>query len=178
MSRRKQYLVDKKLQFKTAFMIIGVVTILTALVISAIVFIMVYNNNKIDNILHIQNNIAEFLNSRISLIENREYKNVLENIALNHSSNDVILRKITQYNKILMFSIIIFAFAQGGILYILLIRITHRISGPIYLMSMYIKDIIKGEYPSLRSLRSKDELKDFYGLFKQMVTVIKERDNR
>ena len=45
-------------------------------------------------------------------------------------------------------------------------------------MSTYIKDIINGKYPSPRSLRNKDELKDFYELFKQMIIALKKRDDK
>ena len=57
----------------------------------------------------------------------------------------------------------------------MIIRITHRISGPIYVMSNYIKDIINGDFPDPRPLRDKDELKKFYSLFVDLVDSIKEK---
>ena len=49
-------------------------------------------------------------------------------------------------------------------------------SGPIFLMSRYIDDIIKGEYPIVRALREKDEFKEFYEKFTEMVEILKKRD--
>lgn len=178
MSRRKRYLIDKKLQLRATFSIIVVVTTLSVIIISAIAFIVVYNNEKLENILKIQDNIVEFLESRISNVDSQIYRGVLENIAKNHTNNIKTLNRIVKNNKILILSIIVFTIFQGIILYIILIRITHRISGPIYLMSLYIQEIIEGGHPVPRALRSKDELKDFYELFKQMVIALEERENK
>jgi nitrogen fixation/metabolism regulation signal transduction histidine kinase len=55
----------------------------------------------------------------------------------------------------------------------MIIKITHRISGPVYVMSNYMKEIINGIIPSPRPLRDKDELKNFYELFVEMVKSLK-----
>ena len=58
----------------------------------------------------------------------------------------------------------------------MLIRKTHRVSGPIYVISNFMREIIAGKRPHLRPLREHDELKDFYELFKQMVDAVHRRD--
>jgi len=58
----------------------------------------------------------------------------------------------------------------------MLIRKTHRISGPIYVMSNYMQQIIEGKIPDhVRKLRKKDELQEFYKIFTKMVESIKNR---
>ena len=173
---RKQYLLDKKLQLGTTFTIIGVVTILAVVIILAIAYSVVYNNQRIENIYEIEDNIFQFLTSRTLGAEDLEFKNALKNIQKNHSSNMVTLQNIMDYNRILLYSIILFVIIEGFILYMLLIRRTHRVAGPIYVMSNYFKEIIDGNYPEPRSLRKKDELKDFYKLFSEMIEAMKERD--
>jgi signal transduction histidine kinase len=54
----------------------------------------------------------------------------------------------------------------------MLILKTHRISGPIYVMSNYIKEMINGKYPHPRPLRKHDELTDFYALFTQLADTL------
>ncbi len=172
---RKQYVIDKKFQLKTTFAVIGTVTILTGIIIAAIATSVAYNNTKIENINEIEDNVVHFLTSRPQGIDDPGYKNAIKEIAQNHSNNMATLKRIIQYNKILLIILLIFVVVQGTVLYILMIKKTHRISGPVYVISNYIKDIIAGNYPQCRPLRSKDELKDFYELFIQMVDVLRKR---
>ena len=44
-------------------------------------------------------------------------------------------------------------------------------------ISNFMKEIIEGKEPSFRDLREKDELKDFYELFKLTIKKVKE-DNK
>nr|HPN12559.1 hypothetical protein [Spirochaetota bacterium] len=64
MTKRKQYIIDRKYQLRTTFSIIGVVTLVTAVILGAITASVVYNtaklndnNSKIQNIYDIENNI-------------------------------------------------------------------------------------------------------------------------
>ena len=60
-------------------------------------------------------------------------------------------------------------------MFVMIIKITHRISGPIYVMSGYMKDIIDGKLPTPRNLREKDGFREFYELFREMIEVIKKK---
>jgi nitrogen fixation/metabolism regulation signal transduction histidine kinase len=68
-----------------------------------------------------------------------------------------------------------FMIIMGVILFYYLIRLTHTISGPIYVITQHIQDIIDGKEPALRSLRENDHLKDFYSKFSEMVKKIKDK---
>ena len=172
---RKQYVIDKKFQLRTTFSIIGVVTIITACIIAAIATSVAYNNSKIENIYEIEDNVVHFLTSRPQGVSDPTYKNAIKDIAQNHSDNMQTLKQIIKYNKILLIILLIFVISQGMVLYILLIKKTHRISGPVYVMSNYIKEIINGNFPNMRALRKNDELQDFYELLKQMVDTLRNR---
>jgi hypothetical protein len=168
MNKRRQYVVDKKFQFKTTFSVIGIVTLLTALVVIAIASTMAYNNNKMNGIIQSEDKIFQAL----AVISSRQtkdpsYKAAIGNMSKDHVNNFNITEKITQSNKILLISLLIFIVVQGIILYIMLILKTHRISGPIYVMSNYIKEMINGKYTHPRPLRKHDELVEFYALFSQ-----------
>ncbi len=178
MSQRKQYMIHKEYQLKTAIFTIIVVTALTAVVILGILSNVILNNNKIKNVVTVQNNIVEFLDKRIATLENTGYKSTLQKVSKNHKTNRKTLGKIIFNNNILLISIFLFTIIQGIILYILMIRRTHRISGPVDLMSRYIQQITKGDYPDMRPLRKTDDLLDFYELFKNMVAAVKHREEQ
>ncbi|HOW82748.1 MAG TPA: hypothetical protein PK573_09320 [Spirochaetota bacterium] len=178
MGKRKQIIIDKKFQFKHTFSIIGIVTIISAAIISVIATNLVFNNLKIENIYEIEDNIVHFLTSRPQGVEDPSFKNAIKDIALNHSENMQTLNKIIKYNKALLVTLLVFIVAQAVILYMLIIKMTHRISGPLFVMTNYMKEVINGKYPSPRPLRKKDELKDFYDVFGQMVQKIRQREGK
>jgi hypothetical protein len=53
---------------------------------------------------------------------------------------------------------------------------THRVAGPIYVMSHLLGLLAQGRYPSRRGLRKHDELQEFYTQFTDTVRIMKERD--
>jgi amino acid permease len=204
MKQRKQYLIDKKFQLKHAFTIIGISFVVIGVIIATITFNAANNNNEINtnnsklksivenhsNIITIQDNIVNALLTYSQSPNNRIQKNAIRDVYANHSRNmkslnnnifvikDIISknRSIIQHNNTLLVILCILVILQGLILYFLLIRKTHRISGPIFVMTNYMKDIIRGEYPeSFRKIRKNDELKDFYELFVVMIQTLKNK---
>lgn len=176
MAKRKQLIIDKSFQLRTAFSIIGVVAAVSIIILSAIAMSVVYNNEKINNIYQIEDNIFQLMQSiNISGQVDPDYKNTLNMLTNRHDNNLNNINKLAEFNKYLLLAMVICVICQGFILFSMIIRITHRISGPIYVMSNYIKDIISGDYPNPRPLREKDELKAFYKLFIDMVETIKKK---
>jgi len=55
------------------------------------------------------------------------------------------------------------------------VLVTHRVAGPIYVFSHYMKVLGSGRFPKLRPLRKSDELKDFYEVFHDSVGAMRER---
>ncbi|RME20406.1 MAG: hypothetical protein D6806_16395 [Deltaproteobacteria bacterium] len=62
----------------------------------------------------------------------------------------------------------VFLFAWG-------IVITHRVAGPVYIISRYLGQLRDGEMPQMRPLRRGDELKGFFAAFTEMVSSMKQR---
>ncbi len=56
------------------------------------------------------------------------------------------------------------------------IVVTHRISGPIYVMQGYFEKLSKGEFPRRRSLRKRDEFKELFEQFWAAMDAIKRRE--
>ncbi len=176
MAKRTKYIIDKGFQLRTAFSIIGVVAAISLIILSSIAAGVVYNNEKINNIYQIEDNIFQLMQATsITGQADNDYKTTVEMLTKNHDNNLSNITKIADFNRYLLVAMIICVIFQGFILFVMIIRITHRISGPIYVMSNYIKDLINGDLPDPRPLRDKDELKKFYGLFVDLVDSIKEK---
>jgi len=176
MAKRKKLIIDRGFQLRTAFSIIGVVAAISLIILSAIAASVVYNNEKINNIYQIEDSIFQLMQStNISGQADADYKNTINMLTNRHENNLVTINKLAEFNKYLLAAMILCVILQGFILFSMIIRITHRISGPIYVMSNYIKDIINGGLPDPRPLREKDELKKFYSLFIELVNSIKTR---
>ena len=178
MKQRKQYIIDRKFQLRTTFAIIGVVSIISAIIIAALASTIVYNNIKIKNIYEIEDQIVHFLTYNSGSGEDKALKGAMKEIANNHAVNMATLNRIIDLNRVLLIVLIVSIILQSALLYFLMIRKTHRISGPIYVMSNYMKEIIEGKWPNPRPLRDKDELKTFYHLFGQMVQSLKDREGK
>lgn len=54
--------------------------------------------------------------------------------------------------------------------------LTHRVAGPVHVMSLYMAALAAGRYPRLRPLRKKDELRGFFDRFSDAVDRIRERE--
>jgi hypothetical protein len=76
-----------------------------------------------------------------------------------------------------VFQIIIFSLvAEVVILGVLGLIITHRVCGPIFVITKHFGTMLSGKYPSLRPLRAGDEFAPMFELFKQLVDKQRDRD--
>ncbi len=189
MEQRKQKIIDKKFQLRTTYSVMGIFFSLICIIIVTVGFNFYNDNKKIERIIKEQKNIMNeqsgIINSMLQIINIKggdQYKLNTKIIEKNNRNNEIInnnmkiLEELIQRNNLIFLIVIAFLISVGFILYPVLIRKTHKISGPVHIMSEYIKEIINGEYPDLRPLRKQDELKDFYELFSRLVKYIKNRD--
>lgn len=56
------------------------------------------------------------------------------------------------------------------------VLITHRVAGPIYVMTHYMSVLAQGRYPKMRPLRKNDELKAFFERFQTAVETLRAQD--
>jgi hypothetical protein len=189
MKKRKKLLIDKKFQFKTTFKIIGTFYLLLLIIIAAIVVNAVSNNRKLSEIISRQERAVQVQKDVLSALftfsksMNKKtielaHKQVSEDVNYNlqaMNKNSQAVTDIAGNNTKLLYGIIIFIILQAVVLYFILIRTTHRISGPIYHISGYIKDITAGKYPSIRPLRKNDEFKEFHELVVAMAESLKKK---
>ncbi len=76
-----------------------------------------------------------------------------------------------------VFQIIILSLVgEVAVLGVLGLLITHKVCGPIFVITKHFGTMLDNKYPSLRPLRSGDEFAPMFELFKQLVDKQKDRD--
>lgn len=203
-NHRKQYVIDKKFQIKQAFSVVIVEAIIGAIIIIIISIGAGLNNKRLavinvknekmtqsqNNMVTIQQNIIDTILTWAQDAKGQSHKQAIMDIAkINHKnistmqgnnetlgSNIKSIKATIRINYFLIASLIAFIIIQTIVLYFIMIRKSHKISGPIYVMSNYMKEIIDGTNPTPRPLRKNDELIEFYNLFEDMVKAIKKRE--
>jgi hypothetical protein len=56
------------------------------------------------------------------------------------------------------------------------VLITHRVAGPVYVMSHYVSVLARGRFPLMRPLRKRDELKNFFERFQDAIEALRQRE--
>lgn len=177
MKGRKKYIIDKSFQLRTIFSVLGIVAIVSLVIIASISLSVVYNNEKINNIYEIEDSIFNLMQAaNIDSQVDEKYLETTSMLMERHESNLATIDQIAQNNRYLLIALVFFVLAQWVVLFVMLIRITHRISGPVFVMSRYFREIIDGNIPDIRPLREKDELKSFYALFKELVETLRKKE--
>ncbi len=201
---RRKKLIDKKFQLKTTFKII-IVTMISFFAIISLISLKAFDFKKnIDQIVsHIDKN-ANNLNSAIQTEDNivsafvkfaqtvsgKGFILKTDQISEDHKKSISIMKKYNRkeiiYAKnlkssvddtfIILTVIIAIVILQAIFLYFYLIKLTHRISGPIFVFTRHVQDIIDGKEPQFRKLRDNDEFKEFYDKFMEMTEKI-QKDN-
>jgi hypothetical protein len=68
------------------------------------------------------------------------------------------------------------ALVMGVVIGLFALVLTHRVAGPIYVMTRYIAVLAEGHFPKMRRLRASDEFRDLFDLFQKSVEFIRTRD--
>lgn len=178
MARRKT-IIDRQFQLRTTFRIIGIIIITFILIIAVTGIISTDNNRQISaTITDLNRSIdknkktIEVLIASAALKRNtpadRDHDRIiedhLETMALMHTNVEK-LKKILNLNRVLFTVMIITGILLGLGLFLYLIRLTNRMSGPLYVLKQHMNDIMGGKKPNLRELRKNDEFQEFYHQF-------------
>ncbi|HPA72926.1 MAG TPA: hypothetical protein PKY31_11695 [Spirochaetota bacterium] len=201
---KRTKLILHKSQVKTTVSVMGVIFLGIAVIVSLIAFSVNYNHRqfsritdqnammiqRIDNIAAIQDNMVEDLITVTRALPDSRQKIVIQEFAMDHYKNMAVIQKnaadtrnnitaintIIRYNNILLILIIVVVIIQGIALWFIGIRISHRFTGPLVVISRFLRDYIEGKNPELRPLRKGDELQEFYDLFSEAVETVKKRE--
>jgi hypothetical protein len=184
MFKRKQKLINKKFQLKTVFTVISISAI-SLLLIVLIMLMITANNTKmmkvtvteLNRTISVENALIESLIDYDQTGANTAFIMKIGEIRGDHDSS---IRQILSYvsklesvikqNYYIIIIILALFIVQCIIFFFYIIHFTHRIVGPVQVITKYMENIINGEKADFRALRDKDELKEFYTKFIEMVT--------
>jgi hypothetical protein len=187
MNKRKNF-IDRGFQLRTTFRIIGIIIIAFMVIIAVTGIISADNNRKITATINDMNRTmekdrraVEILmepagqggGSRLDLELDRIIAGHFESMALMHT-NIQHLKRILGYNRIMFTVMICTGILLGFVLFAYLIRLTGRMSGPLYVLKQHMHDIMNGRKPDLHKLRKDDEFQEFYREFVSFI----ERSSR
>ena len=192
MFQRKHMLIDGKLQMKSVYTVVSI----SAVSIIAVVFIMIMVSA--DNISDMKVTM-EGLNGAIG-VENTIINSCLEHgktgVGPSHAIKAGIIKKdheravkeildhvnnlesIIRRNYFIVGCILLLFMVQAAVLGVYFFYFTHRIAGPVYVINSYMNRIIKGEEAGFRSLRERDELRDFHDRFVEMMKKINREEQQ
>lgn len=163
LSKRKKYVIDKGFQYKLSFKITAFPLITLIIISTVLIYFAVKNNSYINDVVKTQDSMIEMFlqtpalnNSENPAIKNGE-KTFKENIGK--------LMSIKKNSKAALYFIAAMTVIQSIIIFALIIFISHKISGPIFVITRYMKEINQGKIPHIRPLRKNDEFQEFYAEF-------------
>jgi methyl-accepting chemotaxis protein len=183
---KRKILINKYYQLKTSFGVAGLFALSMGILFIISSSMLVWNNISIakamthqmdlqkvqEDILQSIEMLAKYGNKKNLIFE--AYKaigDLKKNTDSLKESNELLRRSIAvnQYlmwiNGILGVALIIAVFA-------IVLRRTHRVAGPMFLMKRYMNDIIQGRVPEIRVLRKDDEFKDVFETFVSMIETL------
>ncbi|MBU2510082.1 hypothetical protein KJ966_02050 [bacterium] len=197
MKKRKQTIVNRDFQLKKTLGVTAVVSVIISIIIISVGVFITINNNEIDNnnagVIDNISRTKEIMDLHQSLwinllslrpddcnkmdqktIDNamKDYNNAIDKLNAAIESNENLIKSnqgIMKYNNWLIMMIILFFIIGIAILYNRVLEHTHRISGPIFVMTRIIKEALEGKDPQMRDLREKDDFKEFHELFRDLI---------
>lgn len=172
MIKRKQYIIDKGIQLRTTFTAIGFTFLCVTLFIVLMGVYINETNKRIRNIIITEDQIFQVLTT-VTDTGSEEQTAMNIEMARQHQTNMETVTKMVNSNIWIIWGIIAAVFLSGIIFFFILIIQTHRIAGPVYVMTYYMKEFLDGrKHEHLRPLRKHDQLKDFYQLFKEFMAKV------
>ncbi len=172
MNKRKQVLIDKKFQLKISIKAV-LLPLITVLIIGSILLYYAKVNSDYTNaIVANQDRVMDVFLSTPALHSDNS---VIKTGKDTFKNNIGMLEEIRKNSESVLLFIVIMLIVQSVIIFAIFIFVTHRISGPIYVMVRYLREIREGKTPDARPLRKKDELKEFFKELHETIEYLRNR---
>ena len=154
--RRRKYLLSKELQLKYTLIVTLVCAAITIGLSFYISKLAKENSNLIYELSDAKKNLLEVFQLIPDLNDSLKSKFAQETTMTEEKMRDTVMRNqgLPFFLGIFLLLIIMVIFV-GGIIF------KHRIVGPMYVFSQYLKTLIQGQIPDIRQLRKHDEFKNF-----------------
>jgi hypothetical protein len=158
---RRRYLVDRRFQLKYTALIVAVASVIMTL-FSAAIWRELRSNSELA--------LGQRLLTGVGGAAGNSAAAMRDALAL---TEDVARSDQRQFIFLLLASlVVILALGIWGVL------ITHRVAGPVLVLSRYTQALGEGQFPPIRQLRKGDELQIYFDTFRLAVEQIKRREAR
>jgi len=189
MKNKRHIIVNRKFQVGMAFSFASLSALIMAVVIIILSALLVSNNRKLDDIGANQQLLAdtqtEIFKSLVGIVNAKNANNLrILTSPINEDNernmelvrrNNLLMQEITKMNGRIITMLIISAAIQSLIIFYIMLRRSHRISGPLFLLNRYMDEMKQGRFPEIRPLRAHDDFQELFASFRELVNFLKER---
>lgn len=170
--KRKKVIIDKKFQLAVSLKAVVLPLITILLIGSVLLFFAKENSDYTNAIVANQDRVMDvFLSTPALHSDNTVIKTGQETF----KNNIGMLEEIRKNSEFVLYFIVVMLIIQSAIIFAIFIFVTHRISGPVFVMARYLRELREGKEPSTRPLRKKDELKDFFSELQETVDYLRNK---
>ena len=187
--KKRQIIVNRKFQMKIAASFAGVSAVTMTIVIVILSTVMIKNNMKLEEITGNQHVLSgtqeEIFKTLIAFSTSKSMNKIHISTSMLQKDNDNTkkllsqnnekIQIITERNNALIMVMIVLAVIQSVVIFYLMLKRSHRISGPVFLLNRYISDIKNGMNPEIRPLRINDDFHDLFDNFRELADMIREK---
>ncbi len=187
--KKRQIIVNRKFQFSMAFSFAALSALIMTVVIIILAALLISNNSKLRDISLNQQQLAdsqtEIFKTLIGIAAAEDIKKLhisTSAVKLDNEKNQELIRHnnamiqdITLMNNRIIALLIISAVLQSVIIFYIMLKRSHRISGPLFLLNRYIDEMKRGEFPEIRPLRANDDFHDLFDNFRELVDSLKQK---
>lgn len=187
--KKRQIIVNRKFQFSMAFSFAALSALIMTVVIIILAALLISNNSKLRDISLNQQQLAdsqtEIFKTLIGIAAAEDIKKLhisTSAVKLDNEKNQELIRHnnamiqdITLMNNRIIALLIISAVLQSVIIFYIMLKRSHRISGPLFLLNRYIDEMKIGEFPEIRPLRANDDFHELFDNFRELVDELKQK---
>lgn len=181
--KKRQIIINGKFQLGMAFSFAALSALIMTVVIIILSGLLITNNSKLRDISVNQQQLAdtqiEIFKTLIHIVETEDISKLHisaptvkqdneRNLEL-VNKNNAMIREITGRNNRIIALLIGSAVIQSLIIFYIMLKRSHRISGPLFLLNRYIDEMKKGNYPEIRPLRANDDFHDLFDNFRELI---------
>ena len=201
---RNTKIINKKYQLRMLFKLLGLVLTAFIVLVGSVTIVATMNYKEMKQslvkmngsvadmkgVIETENNIVmafiEYSKSQggndVSLINDKVKKDHDSSMILITKSIRYVENYLHQMNEAAKKSIQLLTIVFGIILVFIImliysiLKISHRVAGPMYVMSKHMDDLLEGKDVSFRDLRKGDEFQEFYEKFKLLAELVKKEE--
>jgi len=186
---RKEKLIDKKFQIRTMLSVTVIAAVFFTACIAGTALFSLYAKMRIESeikqlsrAMETEDDIVKAFTAFAGSTTGSPLKISVGNVLKDHdrsrktvTSHITMLERLIDWYGAVLLGIIGLAVLALAAYCFYMIRLTHRMSGPIYVMTRHVQDMIDGKETEFRGLRDKDEFRELYKKLEELNDSIKKK---